>query len=219
MRASCRSSAGAAALMALLLGSAPHVAASPLEVARGEDGWTVKASGVQLEEVLGALAEHESFAVVMQPAVERPLVDVDVRAASLEDVLRRVLHGRSYTIGYRADGDALAVSRVEVLLPVPPRDERPAVGAVPPLAEVPPAIVPHPETDDARTARRVAEAQRRREQQLYARLRQQQQRVQPGEVAAATPPAQQDAGDERVSSSRRLWNQIWSTRGDPRARP
>jgi hypothetical protein len=201
--------------LALLLAVVRGAAAEPLEVTRGDDGWTVKATGARLEDVLGALAEQESFAVAMQPAVERPLVDVDVRAATLDAVLRRVLHGRNYTIGYRADGDALAVSRVEVLLPAPPRDAEPAVAVVTP-AGVAPAVVPRPETDDVQTARRVAEAERQREQQLQARLRQ--QRIQPGQVAAA-PAAPGATGDERVSSSRQLWNQVWSTRGDPRARP
>jgi hypothetical protein len=205
------------AALLLAVGSAA-ASDEPVEVTRGEAGWTVKATGARLEDVLGALAAQESFAFTMQPAVERPLVDVDVRNASLDDVLRRVLHGRNYTIAYRGDRGALAVSRVEVLLPQPPQDvAQPQVAAVPPAE--PAAAVPQPETDDAQTARRVAEAQRQRERQQRAQqARLQQQRVQPGEVAAASP-APQSGGDERVSSSRQLWNQVWSTRGDPRARP
>jgi hypothetical protein len=69
MGTSCRSSARAAALVALLLVAPPSAVAEPLEVTRGDAGWTVKASGVRLEEVLGALAEKESFTVAMQPGV------------------------------------------------------------------------------------------------------------------------------------------------------
>ncbi len=195
MRSSCRSFARMALVFALLLSAAHDAGAAPLEVERDDAGWTVKATGVRVEDVLDALAERESFSVAMQLGVERPLVDADVRDASLEEVLRNVLRGRNYTIAYRDDGGSLAVSRVELLLPRPPRGE-----------EVP---------DGARRARLTAEdqarvaarAQRMREQQMFARLRDAGVRSAPQRVA----PAQVVA--EPLPSHRRMWNRIWSGAG------
>lgn len=97
-------------------------AASPVEVAHDASGWTVKAENAPVEEVLDALAQREGFHVVMQRGVERPPVDVDVRDASLDDVLRRVLSQRNYAIAYRDGDSTLEVSRVELFLPRPPRN-------------------------------------------------------------------------------------------------
>lgn len=168
MRASCPSFAGEdlaanlarAAVAALLLLSAPGPArADPMEIAHGDGGWTVRATGARVEDVLGALAEHEPFAIAMQLGVERPLVDVDVRDASLDEVLRDVLRGRNYTIAYRDAGDRLAVSRVEVLLPRPPRDGNE------------PSAAPRASLSAEDAARVAARQQRTRERQMFERLR------------------------------------------------
>ena len=159
MRTSSSSLARAALGALLLLAASRGAAAAPLEIEHGDTGWTVRATGARVEDVLGALAGREPFAVAMQLGVERPLVDVDVRDASLDEVLRDVLRGRNYTIAYREDGDRLAVSRVEVLLPRPPRDGDEPGGAR--RADL--------SAEDA--ARVAARQQRMREQQMLARLR------------------------------------------------
>ncbi|MBY0278481.1 hypothetical protein K2Z84_24385, partial [Candidatus Binatia bacterium] len=147
-----RSSAAALLATAVVLAVGGVAVAAPLEVSRDDAGWTVHASGVRVEDVLDALAAQEPFRVSMQLGVERPLVDVDVRRASLDAVLRHVLHGRNYTIGYRDDGGVLAVSRVEVLLPRAAGD---AVEAGTPQIDG---------LSGAPAARRAEQARRQREQ-------------------------------------------------------
>jgi hypothetical protein len=83
----------------------------------------VTATGARVEEVLDALRRHQPFAVTMQAGVERPPVDVDVRAATLEETLRRVLRQRNYAIAYRETDAGLVVDRVDLLLPRPSEDE------------------------------------------------------------------------------------------------
>jgi hypothetical protein len=197
MRSSCRWVIPGAFVFALLLAAAHDAVAAPLEVERDDSGWTVKATGVRVEDVLDALAAREPFGVAMQLGVERPLVDADVRDASLEQVLRNVLRGRNYTIAYRDDGDRLAVSRVELLLPRPPRGDDVAAGA------------PGANLTAEDQARFAARAQRMREQQMFARLRNAGVRSAPQRVAAQrVAPAQVVA--EPVPLHRQLWNRIWS---------
>ena len=192
-----------AALGALLLLAAPRGAgATPLEIDRGDAGWTVRATGARVEDVLGALAEREPFAVAMQLGVERPLVDVDLRDASLEEVLRDVLRGRNYTIAYREDGDRLAVSRVELLLPRQPRDaDEPGVARRADLS-----------VEDA--ARVAARQQRMREQQMFARLRSANAAARPAARAAVRPQAVPGravaVASEPLPLHRQLWNRIFS---------
>lgn len=192
-----RSSAGAVLAAAVLL-AAPHVArAAPLEVSRDDAGWTVKATGVRIEDVLQALAEQEPFGVAMQLGVERPLVDVDVRRASLDGVLRHVLRGRNYTIGYREDGGELAVSRVEVMLPRPSADIVQA------------ASTRRADLAAELAARRATELQRQREQQVYARVR--------AANAAARSAARREQQARPIAVQpqplplrRQLWQRGWS---------
>jgi hypothetical protein len=116
-----------AAAILVLVGYGPGVAA--VQVARGDDGLTVSASGAPLHEVLQALAAEGDFSVTMREEMQRPVVDVHVHEATLERALRAVLRGHNYVIGYEQRDDGLAVSRVEVMLPraaeaaaVDPRD-------------------------------------------------------------------------------------------------
>lgn len=106
----------------LVVGTARSAFAVPVEVSHGAIGLTVKAEGARVEEVLDTLANREGFTVIMQRGIERPPVDVDVRDASLDEVLRRVLSQRNYAIAYREGDSALEVSRVELFLPRAPRN-------------------------------------------------------------------------------------------------
>ena len=199
MRRRCSSSLPVALAGLLLLGAPGGAGASPLEISRSEAGWTVKATDARVEDVLAQIAERESFAVSMQVGLERPPVDVDVRDASLERVLRDVLRGRNYTIAYREDGDRLAVARVEVLLP---RAGSQAVQKPARLQHVTRA------TEDA--TRRAARAQRAREQAL---LRRTLGASQP--TRQARPPRavrQTVAAQEPLPLRRQLWQRIWSER-------
>ena len=202
MRTSSSSLARAALGALLLLAASRGAAAAPLEIEHGDTGWTVRATGARVEDVLGALAGREPFAVAMQLGVERPLVDVDLRDASLEEVLRDVLRGRNYTIAYREDGDRLAVSRVEVLLPRPPRDGDEPGGAR--RADL--------SAEDA--ARVAARQQRMREQQMLARLRSSKAaapRAAAMAVAAqAAPRGPSASAVEPLPLHRQLWNRIFS---------
>ena len=202
MRTSSSSLARAALGALLLLAASRGAAAAPLEIEHGDTGWTVRATGARVEDVLGALAGREPFAVAMQLGVERPLVDVDVRDASLDEVLRDVLRGRNYTIAYREDGDRLAVSRVEVLLPRPPRDGDEPGGAR--RADL--------SAEDA--ARVAARHQRMREQQMLARLRSSKAaapRAAAMAVAAqAAPRGPSASAVEPLPLHRQLWNRIFS---------
>ena len=202
MRTSSSSLARAAPGALLLLAASRGPAAAPLEIEHGDTGWTVRATGARVEDVLGALAERAPFAVAMQLGVERPLVDVDVRDASLDEVLRDVLRGRNYTIAYREDGDRLAVSRVEVLLPRPPRDGDEPGGAR--RADL--------SAEDA--ARVAARQQRMREQQMLARLRSSKAaapRAAAMAVAAqAAPRGPSASAVEPLPLHRQLWNRIFS---------
>lgn len=188
------SSAAALLATAVVLVQAGVAGAAPLEVARDDAGWTVRASGVRVEDVLDALAEREPFRVSMQLGVERPLVDVDVRRASLDAVLRHVLHGRNYTIGYRDDGGVLAVSRVELLLPRASGDT--VAASTPPIDGL----------SAAQAARRAEQARRQREQ-AFARLR-----AADAEARAATRREQraQPVTVQPLPLRRQLWQRGWS---------
>lgn len=198
-----RSSARAALAAAWLLVAPGGAAAAPVEIVHDDSGWTVRATAARVEDVLGALAEHESFAVTMQLGVERPLVDVDVRAARLDEVLRDVLRGRNYAIAYREAGDGLEVSRVDVLLPRPESDR--AGSGVVQRADL--------AAEDA--ARVAARTQRLREQQMLARIRRANATAQapPVRQVAAARPAQRAPGAgaaEPLPLHRQMWNRIFS---------
>ena len=202
MRRRCPSFVPVAVAGLLLLGSPRDAAASsPLEIARTDAGWSVKATGVRVEDVLAELAERESFAVSMQLGLERPLVDVDVRDATLERVLRDVLRGHNYTIAYREDGDGLAVSRVEVMLPRAARE---------PVQQ--PTRLQYVEQPGAEAARRAAAAQRAREQALFARMRRENQQQRQVQVRAPRAVRQTVAAPEPLPLRRQLWQRIWSER-------
>ena len=202
MRRRCPSFVPVAVAGLLLLGSPRDAAASsPLEIARTDAGWSVKATGVRVEDVLAELAERESFAVSMQLGLERPLVDVDVRDATLGRVLRDVLRGHNYTIAYREDGDGLAVSRVEVMLPR---------AALEPAQQ--PTRLQYVEQPGAEAARRAAAAQRAREQALFARMRRENQQQRQVQVRAPRAVRQTVAAPEPLPLRRQLWQRIWSER-------
>ena len=137
----------------------------------------------------------------MQLGLERPLVDVDVRDATLERVLRDILRGRNYTIAYREDGDGLAVSRVEVMLPRAARE---------PVQQ--PTRLQYVEQPGAEAARRAAAAQRAREQALFARMRRENQQQRQVQVRAPRAVRQTVAAPEPLPLRRQLWQRIWSER-------
>ncbi|MBM4416530.1 MAG: hypothetical protein FJ035_09935 [Chloroflexi bacterium] len=184
----------------LVLGVACGAGAAALEISRSDAGWTVKASGARVEDVLAELAAREPFAVSMQLGLERPLVDVDLRDATLERVLRDVLRGRNHTIAFRADGDDLAVSRVEVMLPRAARE---------PAQQ--PTRLQYVNQPGAEAARRAAVAQRAREQALFQRMRQANQ-AQRRQVRAPRAVPQAVAASEPLPLRRQLWLRIWSQR-------
>lgn len=186
-------SAGRVVLAAALvvLSARPTVAA--VQVARGESGVTVSATGERLETVLTRLADTEGFAVTMQEGVERPPVDVDVRDATVEQALRAVLRGRNYVIAYDHTGDGLAVSRVEVFLPR--------------LADGSPRNTPMERAQAAmraaqqrREARQRQDAQQRAERLRAARLQQRQA------VQQARALQQQQQAPQPVPLRRMLWS-------------
>ena len=180
---------------ALLLASVHESRADGVQVARDDAGLTVSATGARLEDVLDALAHEEGFAVSMQLGLERTPVDVDVRDASVEEVLRHVLRRRNYVIAYRETENGPAVSRVEVLLPRAPSD--PAVAS---------------QRDRAQSAIRAAqqrnEARRRKEaEQRFESMRAEQrqarlERARQARAAGAVQQAQADPPPLR----RMLWS-------------
>lgn len=82
----------------------------------------LEARGVELDEVLDALAAKRGFAVVMARGVARPPVDVDVAAASTTEAIRRVMRGRNYALVYGATDGKLR--RVIVFPPREPSRSR-----------------------------------------------------------------------------------------------
>jgi len=181
--------------------------AASVEVSRGDDGLTLVAGGARLEDVLRALAAQEGFAVVMQPDLEAPLVDVSLHDASLEQALRRVLGRRNYAISYARGEHGLAVSRVEVLTTI----EAAATGNGPAGPKVAAAAAPAPSAEQRQA---VASAQRRRQpapRQQAANARQdkvvQRRRdwVERARQAQRSNEAQQAAATETVPLRRQLW--------------
>jgi hypothetical protein len=85
----------------------------------GEVG--IDARGVTIDQALGAIASKGGFDVMIEPGVVRPLVNIAVPMAPVEDVLREVLRGRNYALVY--DGDA-SLSRVIILRPPSPSPVR-----------------------------------------------------------------------------------------------
>lgn len=63
---------------------------------RGEVG--IEARGVTVAEALRAIGSEVGFAVVIDEGVKRELVDVELSAAPVDAVLRRVLLGRNYAV-------------------------------------------------------------------------------------------------------------------------
>jgi hypothetical protein len=92
---------------------------SVVQVDAGSDALSVRASDASLEEVLDAIAAEASIDVVMQRGVERPPVNVQIRGASLEEALRRVLRRRNYALLYRRTEEGPEVAQVRVLRPTP----------------------------------------------------------------------------------------------------
>jgi hypothetical protein len=185
-------SAGRVVLAAALVVLFAHPTGAAVQVARGEAGVTVSATGESLATVLERLADAEGFAVTMQEGIERHPVDVDVRDATVEEALRAVLRGNNYVIAYDDTGDGLAVSRVEVLLPRP--------------ADVPPRNAPMERAQAAmraaqqrKEARQQQEAQQRAAQLRAARLQQRQA------VQQARAQQQQQQAPEPVPLRRMLW--------------
>jgi hypothetical protein len=133
---------GAAAVALLLLVGVTHAGAQDLQVSRSDAGVTVVASGAPIEQVLTRLGEQAGFAVKMEPHPSRPPVDVVIRDRPIDDVLRRVLHDRNYTIAYDRTDAGMQVSRVELLSPraaaAPQRAPNPPhITVVPPGAAQP----------------------------------------------------------------------------------
>jgi hypothetical protein len=111
-----------AALLALLLFPGTVLAAGVesqprlLRVEATEDGEiAVEARGVTVAAALRAIGAEVGFEVVIDEEVQRPLVDVEVSAAPIEDVLRQLLIGRNYAL--YSDSEDSAPTMVIVLPP------------------------------------------------------------------------------------------------------
>ena len=77
------------------------------------------ARGVNVAEVLRAIAEEGGFEVLIDERIPRPLVNLTMPMAPIEDVLRQILRGRNHALVY--DGDTASLSQVIVLAPSSPR--------------------------------------------------------------------------------------------------
>lgn len=89
-----------------------HFESSP----SGEIG--LVARGVSITDALNAVAKKAGFEVLVEKGVARPLVNLTMPMAPIEDVLREMLRGRNYALVYDADTDSL--SRVILLAPSTP---------------------------------------------------------------------------------------------------
>lgn len=91
-------------------------------------GLSVQARDAPLEDVLEAIAARASIDVVIQRGIERPPVNVNIRRATLEEALRRILRRRSYAVLYRRTKTGSEITQVQVLRPkpAPPRTVTPA---------------------------------------------------------------------------------------------
>jgi hypothetical protein len=172
-------------LAVALVGAAAPADAAALKVERRQAGLRVVADDVPLEEVLDALAASEDFDVVMQPGVERPPVDVDLRDVSLEQALRRILRRRSYAISYQETEGGLAVSRVQVLLP----GDTAVDAAAAPRRPSPAAVA----TQERRRALELQQARERaeraRQRRLWVERAREAQRRREAALQAAAEPA------------------------------
>jgi len=108
-----------AVLLAPVASTAARAGAAPKPVLHFESGTNgeigLDAREVTLEQVLLAIAGKGGFEVVIEDGVDRPLVNLTVPMAPLEDVLREILRGRNYA--FVRDADTASLSRVIVLAP------------------------------------------------------------------------------------------------------
>lgn len=128
-----------------------------LEVSKTEAGFTVEAEDASLPQVLSALGEKAGF-TVHDSGAERPLMPVfEVRDATLEATLRRLLGSSNHLIVYRGDRQGKiedgSIEKIVLLSPGKrePVSERlnsslagPATSAPPPP---PPAVGRDPDED------------------------------------------------------------------------
>jgi len=78
----------------------------------------LEARGVRLADALEAIASKGGyFDVEIDDAIERPLVNVNLPASPVEEVVRQVLHGRNYALFFDSEG---TLTRVIVLPPSSP---------------------------------------------------------------------------------------------------
>jgi hypothetical protein len=78
-----------------------------LSVVFSPAGVTVEAHGVGVEEVLREMGQQMGFAVTAKEAV-RPMVNVSIKDATSEEVLRQILRGENYALVYRrAKGESV----------------------------------------------------------------------------------------------------------------
>jgi hypothetical protein len=186
---STRTSSRVVLVAALMVLCSYELGGAAVQVARGDDGLTVSATGARLEEVLATLADAEGFAVAIQEGIERSPVDVEVHDATVEEALRAVLRGNNYVIGYETTAEGLAVSRVEVLLPRPAEQSNPNSN---PNTQMQRAHAAMLAAQQRQQAQRTREAQQRLEQARVARQRRQatlqaQRQVQQRQQVAAEP--------------------------------
>ena len=126
---SARAALPVLAVLVILLGTATvrgGAQASPILRVESNTGGEVEidARGVTIEEALWAIASKAGFEVVLDPGTARPLVNMAVSMAPVEDVLRQILRGRNYALVYDA-GD-VSLSQVIVLPPPSAAGVRPA---------------------------------------------------------------------------------------------
>jgi hypothetical protein len=99
-------------------------------VASSSSGLTVEAHGVGVAEVLEEIGRQMGFTVMVREAV-RPLVDVSLKDATLEEVFQQILRGENYALVYRTAKGKLAqgsagIGKVLLLSP----SDAPAVNQV-----------------------------------------------------------------------------------------
>ncbi len=120
-----------------------------LEVESAATGLTVEAHGVGVEEVLRAIGEQVGFTVVVKEAV-RPLLNVSIKEATLEEALQEILRGENYAILYpgpKGEGTQ-ARGRIGKILLLSPSNAMAAAPNAAPLQqeqERRQAVLPHQE--------------------------------------------------------------------------
>ncbi len=107
--------------------AAGQLSSSFLEVSRSESGFTVEAEDTPLPAVLTAIGKHAGFTVQDSRAERPPLSVFEVRDATLETTLRRLLANSNHLIIYRGGASGLIVDgSIERIVLLSPTQRSPA---------------------------------------------------------------------------------------------